>query len=199
MTTAAALERELERHRNPGALRRWLAKILPQRRRDWRDYVRTFEIDDPSRLGGPLFRARFGADPPDVPRHFVTAYFSPPDARVRDATVVAYVHHRAYEEVYLGGGMCVDERIYRRMPKWLFEAVRAEGGLATIVTRTAISMLDDSPACFGHVGESRARQADLRTGFVDTGRPHLMVFWRRELPEEEKQRLIDKVEAVGPF
>jgi len=77
--------------------------------------------------------------------------------------------------------------------------VRDEGGLATIVTRESFTMLGDSPAAFGHVGEPRARQADLRTGFVDTDVEHLMVFWRRELPADEKQRLIAKVAALGAF
>jgi hypothetical protein len=34
---------------------------------------------------------------------------------------------------------------------------------------------------------------------VDTGREHLMAYWRRALPEEEKARLIERVAAIGPF
>jgi hypothetical protein len=49
------------------------------------------------------------------------------------------------------------------------------------------------------VGEPRARAADLRAGFVDTGRPYLMVVWRKPLPEAERQRLVAEVEALGPF
>jgi hypothetical protein len=62
-----------------------------------------------------------------------------------------------------------------------------------------MAMLGESPASFGHVGEPRARAADLRTGFVDTGREHLMVYWRRELAEDERTRCIERVAALGPF
>jgi hypothetical protein len=114
--------------------------------------------------------------------------------------VVAYVHQTRQEDFALCGGMCVDERAYRRFPRWLFEAVREQGGLATIVTRDSVEMLgEECVAVFGHVGEPRARAADLRTGFVDTDREHLMVIWRRDLSEDEKKRLLDRVEALGPF
>ena len=92
-----------------------------------------------------------------------------------------------------------DERAYRRFPRWLFEAVRAQGGLATIVTRDSVEMLGDCAAVFGHVGEPRARAADLRTGFVDTDREHLMVIWRKALPEDAKRRLVDEVASRGAF
>lgn len=163
---------------------------------DWRLWLRTEELDDARAAAGELFRRSFGHDIPDYPRHFVL-FHSPPGAPQRHA--VAYVHQMAYREVYLTGGMCVDERVYRRFPRWLFSQVREEGGLATIVTRDSMGMLGESPAAFGHVGEPRARAADLRTGFVDTGLPHLMVYWRKELPEAEKRRLIALAEAHGPF
>jgi hypothetical protein len=156
-------------------------------------------VSDARVLAGDLFRRSFGHEVPDYPRHFVLVY-SPESRSVRTAPeVVAYCHQRAFEEVYLEGGMCADAGAYRRMPRWLFEQARVEGGLATIVSRQSIAMLGDSPATFGHVGEPRARAADLRTGFVDTGKEHLMVFWRRELPEEEKRRLIERVAAIGAF
>ena len=107
---------------------------------------------------------------PDYPRHFVLVH-SPEPGSGEAPEVAAYVHQSAREGgVYLCGGMCVDERAYRRFPRWRFEAARDEGGLATIVTRESVEMLEDAVAVFGHVGEPRARAADLRTGFVDTGR-----------------------------
>ena len=163
---------------------------------NWRDYLRTEEVLDGASAAGALFHKSFRQRIPDYPRHFVLRYF---ENGTGEGRVVAYVHQTPFNEVYLGGGMCVDESAYRAFPKWLFRAVRDEGGLATIVTRDSIAMMGDSPAAFGHVGEPRARQADLRTGYVDTGRPHIMVFWRKALPVSEQQRLIDMVEAFGPF
>ena len=60
-------------------------------------------------------------------------------------------------------------------------------------------MLGDCAAVFGHVGEPRARAADLRSGFVDTGREHLMVIWRKPLADARMRALIDEVAALGPF
>jgi peptidoglycan/xylan/chitin deacetylase (PgdA/CDA1 family) len=166
---------------------------------DWRDCLRTGEVNDARHVAGELFQRSFGHPIPGYPRHFVLVYSPPPGEQDGRPEVVAYVHQRPFEDAYLGGGMCVDERAYRRFPRWLFAEVRREGGLATIVTRGSVSMLGDSPVSFGYVGEPRARQADLRTGYVDTGRPHLMALWRREIPESEKARLIARVDALGPF
>jgi len=189
--------------RPPGPLGRLAARLgqllRSGRAGDWRRHLGTYEIADARGIADDLFRRSFGHDAPGEPRHFVLVHFPPPDADEAHPRVVAYVHQRALDEVFLCGGMCVDERAYRQFPRWLFEAVKSEGGLATIVTRDSIAMLGDSPASFGHVGEPRARQADLRTGFVDTGIEHLMVFWRREIPQPEKRRLIEKVAAHGAF
>lgn len=166
----------------------------------WRNCLRTWEVNDARVVAGELFRRRFGHDIPDYPRHFVLVYSPPPGADDTTPSVVAYVHQSPHQDFYLCGGMCVDERAYRRFPRELFREVREQGGLATIVTRDSMGMLGDAPASFGHVGEPRARAADLRTGFVDTEHQHLMVMWlKRDLPESERRRLIAMAHAVGPF
>jgi hypothetical protein len=167
--------------------------------RNWRDHLRTWEVNDARAVAGELFRRSFGHDVPDYPRHFVLVYSPPPEESDTTPRVVAYVHQLPFEDFHLTGGMCVDAAAYRRMPRWLFESARDEGGLATLVTRDSMGMLGDSPAAFGHVGEPRARAADLRTGFVDTGIEQLMVYWRREMDEAERRRLIGRAAAIGPF
>ena len=165
----------------------------------WRDRLRTYEINDANVVAGDLFRRCFGQEVPSYPRHFVLVH-SPEPGSEDPPAVVAYVHQTRQENYALCGGMCVDERAYRRFPKWLFQAVREQGGLATIVTRDSIERLDaECVAVFGHVGEPRARAADLRTGFVDTGREHLMVVWRKPLSEQDRLRLVDVVASAGPF
>jgi len=189
--------------RDAGAIPRAPARpALPERRgepaREWRSRLRTWEVNDARHVAGALFRRRFGHEIPAYPRHFVLV-LSPEPGGDASPEVVAYVHQTAQGQFYLCGGMCVDEGAYRRMPKWLFEAVREEGGLATIVTRDSVAMLGECAAVFGHVGEPRARAADLRTGFVDTDREHLMVIWRKPLSSEHQRRLVDEVAAMGPF
>jgi hypothetical protein len=185
----------------PAAANRATATPAPQPAPDdsWRDHLRTWEVTDARKVAGELFQRSFGHAIPDYPRHFVLVYSPPPGAQGTQPEVVAYVHQLPFEELYLCGGMCVDERSYRRMPRRLFEQVRSEGGLATIVTRDSMALLGESPASFGHVGEPRARAADLRAGFVDTGREHLMAYWRSALAEDEKARLVERVAAIGPF
>lgn len=166
----------------------------------WRDCLRVWEVNDARMVAGELFRRSFGGqEVPDYPRHFVLVYSPPPGEADTRPAVVAYMHHTPHQGIHLSGGMCVDAAAYRVMPKWLFGQVRGEGGLATIIARESIAMLGDSPAAFGHVGEPRARAADLRAGFVDTDRPHIMVVWRKALPESERKRLVDLVESIGPF
>lgn len=171
----------------------------PAPTRNWRDHLHTWEVNDARVVAGELFRRSFGHDIPTYRRHFVLVYSPPREEADTAPKVVAYVHQNPHEEIYLTGGMCVDAAAYRRMPRWLFEQVRDEGGLATIVTRESFTMLGDSPAAFGHVGEPRARQADLRTGFVDTGVEHLMVYWRKRLSDEDQRALIERAAAIGPF
>ena len=203
------VEGELERllrslrvrtHHHPAGLAESAFRHAPKRGPlSWTDYLRTWEVHDASVVAGPLFKKGFNQEAPTYPRHFVLVYSPPPDSEDTTPRVVAYAHQRPFDEVYLGGGMVADAAAYRKMPKWLFEQVKAEGGLATIVSKGSISMLGDSPASFGHVGEPRARAADLRTGYEDTGVEHLMVYWRKALPLDQKQRLIAKVAAAGPF
>ena len=166
---------------------------------NWQDHLRVEELADApaAAAAGDLYWKSFAYEIPKYPRHFVLRYFPEPNEAAN--RVVAYVHQLPWKDVYLGGGMCVDETVYRSFPKWLFAEIRREGGLATIVTRGSLSMLGDCAAAFGYVGEPRARQADLRTGYVDTGHPHLMVFWRKEVSPEERKRLIDLAASFGPF
>jgi hypothetical protein len=165
----------------------------------WRERLRTWEVNDAGVVAGELFRKRFGHAIPAYPRHFVLVY-SPEPGSGEAPAVVAYVHQTMGEGYALCGGMCVDEGAYRRMTRRLFAQVREQGGLATIVTRDSVEMLGEQcVAVFGHVGEPRARAADLRTGFVDAGPEHLMVIWRRPLDDANKARLVAKISALGPF
>ena len=48
-------------------------------------------------------------------------------------------------------------------------------------------------------GVSRGLSADLRTGFVDTDREHLMVIWRKPLSDAAKEDLVERVAKLGAF
>ena len=180
---------------------RWLepkpAQQPPPTPQQWRDHFRTWEVHDARVVAGDLFRASFGQEVPGTARHFVLVYSPPSEEDDTTPKVVAYIHQRPLDDVYLGDGMCVDPVAYRRMPRWLFGQVRDEGGLATIVARDSLSMLGDAPAAFGRAGEPGARQASLRAGYVDAGVGDLIVSWRKPLSGEGKRQVIDKIAAAG--
>ena len=160
------------------------------------DLVDVVELDDAAaaREVGPLFRRLFDDDLPDFPRHFVLRYVG------GDAPVpLAYAHFTPWEGCYLGGGMAFDERAYRRLPPAHRTRIRAAGGVTEFLLRRARALLADAVALFGHVGEPRAERVDLRAGYERTAWPHVIVCWQRELPRAERDALLARVAALGPF
>lgn len=159
------------------------------------DIVHVEEVSDAEFFIGDLFRRRFHCDPPSYPRSFV-AFYQPVRGRLE---AVGFVHYLAHEDTYLCGGLVIDERQYRQMPAEHRNAIKAAGGIAEKLLRATFARLKDAPAIWGYVGDALAEKVDLRAGFRHTSHPHVMVCWNRELPEEEKQRRLAKVIALGPF
>lgn len=166
---------------------------------DWRsiaDLVDVVELDDAAaaREVGPLFRRLFGDALPDFPRHFVLRYVAG-----GEPVPLAYAHFTPWEDCYLGGGMAFDERAYRRLPAGHRARIRAAGGVTEFLLRRIRAMLADAVALFGHVGEPRAERVDLRSGYERTSHPHVIVCWQRALPPSERDALLARVAALGPF
>src|SRR5262249_22945864 len=144
---------------------------------------------------GDLFRRRFHHDPPDYPKHYVAFYRATPARFV----AVGYVHHSTWEDVYLCGGMVIDDRAYRRIPAAHRKIIRDAGGIAEKMLRDTFARLAHAPAIWGYVGDKQALDVDLRAGFIRTDHPHIIVRWNRELPEDEKTARMGRVVALGPF
>ena len=159
------------------------------------DIIRVEEVSDPGFFIGDLFRRRFHCDAPSYPRGFV-AFYQPVRGRLE---AVGFVHYLAHEDTYLCGGLVIDERRYRQMPADHRTAIKAAGGIAEKLLRVTFARLKDAPAIWGYVGDALAEKVDLRAGFRHTSHPHVMVCWNRELPEEEKERRLARVIAIGPF
>ncbi len=157
-------------------------------------FIRVVEVDDAAPFAGKLFLQKFKHHIPDYPRHFIAFYEPSPDLR----TTVGYVHFSPFENVFLGGGMCVDTAAYRRMSPEQMRNIREVGSLAEYMLRNTFDLLGPCAAIFGSVGDATARVVDLRAGFVDTGVPHLMVVWR-DVTESEKPAVLAKVAALGSF
>jgi hypothetical protein len=159
------------------------------------DIIRVEEVADAEFFIGDLFRRRFHSDPPDYPRHFV-AFYQPVRSRLE---TVGFVHYLRFEDSYLCGGLVIDDRRYRLMPTEHRKVIKAAGGIAEKMLRVTFARLAEAPAIWGYVGDVLAEKVDLRAGFRHTTHRHIMVFWNRELPAEEKEQRLARVAALGPF
>ena len=160
-------------------------------------------------LAAGLFRECFNADfplprdnaglsiptPPANWRQYVAVYRWP-DGTEETVGFCNWIKHRS---VYLEGGMCVRKTFYRRLPREEFRECQAAGGVAQLMMEQAARELTDCDAWFGYCGDAKALAVDLRAGYVETGRPFVIVKWFRELPAAEREALIDSIAAIGPF
>jgi len=157
-------------------------------------FIQIEEVTDAAPFAGRLFEQKFHHPIPDYPRHFVVFHES--GGALRNA--VAYVHYLPFENTYLCGGLCVDTRAYRKMKPEQLKVIRHAGSLAEYTLRETFPMVGPCAAIFGSVGDATSRVVCLRSGFVDTGEPHLMAVWRDAI-DDEKPELVRKVIALGPF
>jgi hypothetical protein len=171
--------------------------------------LRIFDAGNAETLAGGLFREVFNAPFP-VPRENAGLSIRTPPAnwhqyvaryRWEDATeeTVGFCNWIRHGDVYLEGGMCVREGVYRRLPREHFRACRERGGIAQMMMETAARELDDGKAWFGYCGDAKALAVDLRVGYQVTRHPHVIVKWFRDLPLSEREALIDSIAAIGPF
>ena len=170
--------------------------------------LRIFRTMDAAALAGELFQERFNSPFP-VPRdgsglaiptppanwHQYVAQYRWPEG---DETV-GFCNFIRHGEVYLEGGLCVREGLYRRIPREEFASIRERGGIGQMIMAHAAGELADGKAWFAHCGDGRAMAIGLRSGFVRTRHPHVIVKWFADVPAAERERLVDSIAAIGPF
>jgi hypothetical protein len=156
-----------------------------------------------------LFRQCFGADfpvprehaglpfatPPENWRQYV-AFYKWPDERIE---AVGFCNWLRHENVYLCGGMCASPTFYRRLPREHWKRCRQRGGVAQMLLETGFRELVDCAAWFGYCGDRKAHIVDIRSGFEPTRYPYLLARWRPGVPINERNRLEEKIAAIGPF
>jgi hypothetical protein len=153
------------------------------------------EVADGGLIANALFRQRYGADAPDFPYH-VIAFWNDGAQRVP----LCYIHFTAQGEVLLGGGACVDNRVLRRLPADLRDAIRAAGGLYRYSLAWSVQHFASRfAAIFGYCGDVLAERTDLAVGFTKTEYPRLLVYFTRALDSAKQRALIEQANAVGPF
>ena len=142
---------------------------------------------------GDLFERSFGTSPPNYPAHGVCF------CRFKDEILVAgYSHLSDYPRYSLGGGMCTDNRTLRRVSPAARAGIKARGGIAQVIIEACFKARAHLDAVFSYVGHPVALEIDLRSGFLQTRFPHLIVHWSHHMPSDADS-LIDEVRAMGPF
>lgn len=168
-----------------------------QKLRDLSTWLTVTEVDNAELFISKLFQRKFHSRPPDFRRHFV-AFFKP-DSDSSHVTPVGYVHQTPYLDCHLCGGLVIDDRIYRLMSVSQRKVIREAGGIAEILLHYSFSKLGHTKAVWGHVGDTKSEKVVLRVGFVHTVAKPIMVCWRENLEQQEKDKLLKKIIALGPF
>jgi hypothetical protein len=153
--------------------------------------LRIEELPVPDPGAESLFRASFGAPPPDFPLHYV--------ARNAMGRVLGYIHYTQQEPgLYLCGGLCVDARSYREMSASQRDALREAGSLSRWLLRESIAALPSKQAVFAYTGNVVSLRDGLASGFQETGHRYLIVQWHAA-PTAERVAIVERIAKLGPF
>ena len=161
-------------------------------------FVRITEVEHGDFFAGELFRRKYGASIPTFGHHAV-GFYRRPDGEL---LVASYVHLWTQGTIGLLGGGCTDGRVLRAMQPDEVRLVNEAGGLLRYMLRYYFftpRFADAVEAFFGHCGDARAREVVFPAGFSETGLPHLIVRYTRELTSERQQQLVQQAHAIGAF
>ncbi|MFC3195238.1 hypothetical protein ACFODZ_13375 [Marinicella sediminis] len=153
------------------------------------------EVADASPMAGTLFKRSFHAEIPDFPKHFVLLAADPTGRLL----TLGYVHFTKEQNMYLGGGMCVNLRGLKQLPKPWRDQLNIQGGVAFTMLSEAVKQLNDCDAVFGYVGHKGAYKIDLAVGFEQTQYQHLIVYWKKPLDQQQQHNIIQQAHQFGPF
>lgn len=160
-------------------------------------FLQIIEVDRAHIFISELFQRKFHSPPPDFPKHFVAFYKPDPDKS--HVMPVGYVHQTPYLDCHLCGGLVIDDRLYRTISASHRKVIRNQGGIAECLLRESFEKVGESKAIWGHVGNKQAEKVDLRVGFIHTRIKPIMVCWRQNLSDQEKEFLLQEIVKIGPF
>lgn len=157
--------------------------------------INLVEVEDAEPLAGALFKRCFNDNLPNYPKHFVLLA----ENNQNQTLTLGYVHFKLHQNMYFGGGMCVNSRALRLLPKGLRNELNQHGGVAFYMLSEAVEQLNDCDAVFGYVGHKGAYKIDLAVGFEKTEHKHLIVYWKKPLSPTERKKTIQQAFEFGPF
>jgi hypothetical protein len=154
------------------------------------------EVERGDRFVSGLFARKLGGTPPGFGHHLI-AFHARDDGSFSPA---AYLHLWKQQTIGLVGGGCTDGRVVRAMSAEQQARVREAGGLLLQMLGFCFAKFEgELEAFFGHCGDARAKEVDLRAGFRETRVPFLLVRPNRPLSPERAEALLTQAEAIGPF
>lgn len=154
------------------------------------------EVERGDRFIADLFARKMGGAPPEFGHHLIAFYRRPDGAFVP----AAYLHLWTQQTIGLIGGGCTDGHVVRSMSEAERAQLKEAGGLLLQMLAFCFTKFEDGlEAFFGHCGDARAKEVDLRAGFLETSLPYLLVRPNRELEPARLERLLRQAEAIGAF
>jgi hypothetical protein len=159
-------------------------------------FFQVVEVDSGPFIAGESFRRKFAQDAPTFQHHLIAFYRKSWDHLVP----MGYLNFRPFENTHLVGGGLTDGRSFDHLLPEHAEAITHAGGILYLMLRTGFCKF--SPRCdgiFGHVGNPRALEVDLMAGFERTQHEKLVAFFPRPISNSMKQKMIAKINALGPF
>ncbi len=153
------------------------------------------EVDNAEPMAGALFKKSFNAQIPDFPKHFVLLATDGSETSL----TLGYGHVTKHQNIYLGGGMCVNSQALRHLPRSIRRKLSQQGGAAFTLVDKIVKTLDDCDAVFAYVGHKAAYKIDLAVGFKQTQHEHLIVYWKKNLNKKIQAEIIELAHQQGPF
>ena len=159
-------------------------------------FIVVAEVERGDRFVRPLFARKLGGIPPEFGHHLI-AFHARADGSFIPA---AYLHLWTQGTIGLVGGGCTDGDVIRAMPEPQRRLVTEAGGLLFQLLGFCFDKFEPGlEAYFGHCGDARAKEVDLRAGFRETTARHLLVRPNRPLAPERYQELLAQAQAIGAF
>lgn len=159
-------------------------------------FILIAEVERGDRFVREIFQRKLGAIPPEFGHHLIAFY-----ARGDGAFVpAAYLHLWTQGTIGLVGGGCTDGHVIRSMKPHERQAVETAGGLLLQMLGFCFAKFEpELEAFFGHCGDARAKEVDLRAGFRETSVPYLLVRPNRPLDAQRARALLAQAQAIGAF
>jgi hypothetical protein len=159
-------------------------------------FILVTEVDTGSFFIGDLFRRKFGVPPPDFGHHIVAFYRD----HERIFWPASYLHLWTQNTIGLVGGGCTDGRILQNMAPEHLLMLNQAGGLLRQTLGYCFGKFEcQLEAFFGHCGNDRAKEVDVRAGFMETRIPYLLVRYNKPLSPKRQETLLRQAVTIGAF